>query len=73
MSSAVHMAASAIATYLAQYPGSADTAEGIHAWWLGHACPLEIVQRALELLEMEGTVERLRVGSRFVWRLAQRV
>jgi hypothetical protein len=61
----------AIRDYLRERPGSADTLEGIHRWWIRWPERPEsqaVTEIALERLEAEGLVERFRVGSNVVWR-----
>lgn len=58
--------------YLREHPRAADTLEGIHQWWLASPAPgmtPDITQRALELLEAEGRIERHAFIRCTVWRL----
>jgi hypothetical protein len=71
MNAPVRVVADAIIQYLAEHPDGADTAEGIHQWWLrpgvANHTP-ETTVHALELLAMEDVVESRRIGSRVLWR-----
>ena len=72
MTDPVREVAEAIRAYLAHHPDSADTAEGIHQWWLhprraGHT--LETTVQALDLLAMERVLESRAIGQRVLWRL----
>ena len=67
--------ADAILAYLARFPDSADTAEGIHQWWLvprppGHT--LELTVQALDLLTAEQVLESRAIGQRLLWRLRRK-
>lgn len=66
--------AHAIRQYLSTRQQAADTAEGILRWWIPQcqdfATPLT-VWKALEKLEAEGVIERLRYINRTVWRTVQ--
>lgn len=67
----VRATADAISRYLAAYPASADTADGVQQWWLrpsGVEATRDVIEAALRLLEMEQRVERLRLAGREVWR-----
>ncbi len=58
--------------YLREHPRAADTLEGIHQWWLASPSPgvtPQITQRALDLLEAEGRIERHAFIRCTVWRL----
>jgi len=53
--------ADAVLRYLDANPNAADTAEGIHEWWLNRelaSARKEQVRRALERLVAQGTLER---------------
>jgi hypothetical protein len=61
----------AIRSYLAARPESADTLEGIHQWWInwpGLPESMAVTAAALDQLEAAGVVERLQVGNRELWR-----
>ena len=56
--------ASDIRHYLSAHPDAADTAAGIHAWWLSPSyagTPLAVVQAALELLVARGAMVSTRL------------
>ncbi len=59
---------------LAHSPLAADTAEGIHTFWLKWAEPRPhwtVTEKALLKLERRGEVERVRLeGGREMWRKA---
>lgn len=64
-------AENAIREYLRERPGSADTLEGVHRWWIrwpGMPESPVVTEIALERLEASGEVERFRIGDRIVWR-----
>jgi hypothetical protein len=68
----VRFAANAILHYLQRHPGSADTAEGIHEWWIAWPDIPEsilITCIALEQLEQEHKIEHSDVANRRIWRL----
>jgi hypothetical protein len=68
----VRFAAAAILHYLQQHPDSADTAEGIHEWWIdwpGVPEPLLITCLALEQLGQENKIQQSGVANRRIWRL----
>jgi hypothetical protein len=70
-SQAIELAAAAILNYLQQHPNSADTAEGIHAWWIDWDGCIEsplVTERALEYLEDQHLMERVSIGNRVLWR-----
>jgi hypothetical protein len=63
--------AAAIQTYLAAQPNSADTLEGIHAWWIpDHVDPdsIAVTEAALEYLAAAGIVERVPLRRKSIWR-----
>jgi hypothetical protein len=65
------MLSTAIQYYLASRPESADTLEGIHAWWTQWSSlqePQAATLAALEDMEAHGFVERARSGGREIWR-----
>jgi hypothetical protein len=67
----VVFAENAIRAYLAERPGSADTIEGVHRWWIRWPDLAEspvVTQVALERLETTGEVEAVSVGNRVLWR-----
>jgi hypothetical protein len=64
-------AAQAIREYLTVRPCAADTAEGIHAYWIqwGESPEMiEVTEAALLELEQQGFVERAAAGNRLLWR-----
>lgn len=64
-------AAAAIMAYLQRRPDSADTVEGIHQWWIdwqGQVEDPQVTLQALEQLEKDTQLERVRIGNRFLWR-----
>ncbi len=64
-------AVEAIRHYLSVQPQAVDSAEGVHHWWIrwdGVPAPLEVTVAALEQLEREGELERIRFGVRELWR-----
>lgn len=66
----VRVVANAIASFLDAHPSCADSIEGIEQWWLrpqGITPPVDVVARALDLLEMEQVIESRRAGSRAIW------
>lgn len=67
----VAFAESAIRIYLGERPDSADTAEGIHRWWIlwpGLPESPVVTQVALERLETSGEMESVNVGNQMLWR-----
>ena len=67
----VVFAENAIRVYLAERPDSADTAEGIHRWWIlwpGLPESPVVTQIALERLETAGEMEPVDVGNQVLWR-----
>jgi Fe2+ or Zn2+ uptake regulation protein len=57
----VRSIAEEIERYLARHPNAADSADGIHRWWLptrSSEKPLESVEAALELLVGRGVVSK---------------
>ena len=63
-----------IRRHLQVHPGSADTAEGIAAYWIdefspsGEAISVSMVLQALESLRDAGELESIKVASHTVWR-----
>ena len=61
-----------IRQHLQRHPVSADTVEGIHAWWIEWMAPgghISVTQLALERLQAQGIVECVRLeNGREVWR-----
>jgi hypothetical protein len=58
--------ADAIARYLTEHPGAADTLGGIQRWWLSQQRPLHQtahVQKALDWLVHRGMVEKRVLGD----------
>lgn len=56
---------------LERAPDSAETAEGIHNWWIPWDEPapgVEVTQEALNRLEREGIVRREKNGHGELWR-----
>lgn len=64
----IDSAARLIRAYLRQHLHSADTAEGVHLWWLGGAVPRAAVDLALTQLAQAGELECLALGPRRLWR-----
>lgn len=67
----IESVAAAILAYVERRPQSADTVQGIHAWWIdwhGRIESPEVTERALEYLEQQGQMERVSVGNRLLWR-----
>jgi hypothetical protein len=65
-SAEVRAIAREIERYLQQHPNAADSADGIHRWWLIAPFsdgPLETVEAALDLLEAQGIVGRTVLDS----------
>ena len=63
--------AAAIYNHLCMDPGRSHTIESVHErWnaWPSKPAPIEVSQAALELLELEGSVERLEVSGKPMWR-----
>ncbi|MDE2154540.1 MAG: hypothetical protein KGJ32_01400 [Xanthomonadaceae bacterium] len=68
----MRVVANAIANFLYAHPSCADSIEGIEQWWLrpqGITPPVDVIARALDLLEMEQVIESRRAGSHAIWRL----
>ena len=58
-----------IARYLRAHPDAADTLEGAALWWLQRQPPLDVVERAMTLLEEVKVVERrILPGGRLIFR-----
>ena len=58
-----------IARYLRAHPDAADTLEGAALWWLQRQPPLDVVERAMRLLEEVKVVERhILPGGRVIFR-----
>jgi len=58
--------AAAIVDYVRAHPMAADSADGVHRWWMGaqHARPgLDVVESALELLVERRVLRRLPLGD----------
>jgi Fe2+ or Zn2+ uptake regulation protein len=68
--------AAEIERYLARHPNAADSADGIHRWWLPTRFseqPLESVESALELLVDRGAVTKTVLeGGRVIYSGASR-
>ena len=67
----LEFAVKAIIAHLHANPASADTAEGIHQWWIHWPTfpeSIEVTFAALEQLEQSGFIEHLKVGNREIWR-----
>jgi hypothetical protein len=67
----INFAMLSIRQYLTAHPDSADTAEGIHQWWISWPDLQESITvtiEALERLEKFGEVERVDIGNRRLWR-----
>jgi hypothetical protein len=70
----LEFARNAIRSYLQARPSSADTAEGIHQFWIRWpdvAPPLSLVLTVLEGMRDTGEVESINVGGRTIWRAAR--
>jgi len=68
---AIDFAKNAIQQFLADRPDSADTLDGIHAWWIRWPeLPehINVTLAALEQLEALGIMETAVVGQRTIWR-----
>lgn len=58
-----------IARYLRAHPDAADTLEGAAHWWLRQQPTLDVMERAMNLLEQVNVVERhLLPGGRVIFR-----
>lgn len=69
MSDRVSEVAAAIVRYLKDHPNAADTQEGIRNWWLGAGSSSATeVSGALERLIRDGSLERIQIGARVVFR-----
>ena len=58
--------AAAIVDYVHAHPRAADSADGVHRWWIGgqHAGPgLDVVESALDLLVERHVLRRLPLGD----------
>lgn len=67
----VQLAYDAISAYLAHHPMAADTAEGIHQYWIqwdGIPEMQHITEIALAQLEQDGLIEPIQIGGRLLWR-----
>jgi hypothetical protein len=67
----INFAVLSIRQYLAAHRYSADTAEGIHLWWISWPDVQEstiVTTEALARLEKFGEIERVDVGNRRLWR-----
>lgn len=61
---AVSHVACRLARYLRANPLAGDTKEGIAQWWLGFASvPVDVVERALALLQEAGVLETVRAAD----------
>lgn len=64
--------ANAISRYISSRPNASETVEGVARWWLlrqRYEDSLEVVQDALNYLEAEGKVARLKIpGGKEVYR-----
>ncbi|WP_035059809.1 hypothetical protein [Andreprevotia chitinilytica] len=67
----INSTAMLIQRYLANRPDAADTLEGIHMWWVdwprSPEC-MSVTLAALEQLEADGFVERVRIAGNELWR-----
>lgn len=64
-------ARNAIRSYLQARPASADTAEGIHHFWIrwpDAQPPLSLVLAVLESMRDAGEMESVNIGGRTIWR-----
>ncbi len=63
--------ANAIRRYISSRPNASETVEGVARWWLlrqRYEDSLEVVQEALNYLESEGKVTRLKIpGGKIVY------
>lgn len=69
---AIDFAETAILGYLQHRPTSADTAEGVHHWWIsweGLPEHISVTECALARLRAAGRIECVRLGNREFWRL----
>lgn len=67
----VEYATSAIQSFLASRPDSADTLEGIHNWWIDWGeLPesIAITEQALHQLKERGLMRSVVIGNREIWR-----
>jgi len=67
----IESVAAAILAYVQEHSASADTVDGIHNWWIdwqGRIESPQVTERALELLEQQGLMEKVAVGNRLLWR-----
>jgi hypothetical protein len=51
-------AAMQIVHYLREHPDAADTLEGAGRWWISPQRPLDVMERAMTMLEEVNVVER---------------
>jgi hypothetical protein len=69
VSDRVSEVAAAIVRYLEEHPNAADTEDGIRSGWLGSGrAGAAEVSGALELLIRAGSVERMQIGTRVLFR-----
>lgn len=62
----LHDIADTIDRYLVSCPEASETVEGVARWWLArqrYNDSLELVQCALDVLESQGRVERIKAGK----------
>ncbi len=66
----IQFAVSAIRQYISNRPNAADTAEGIHLWWINwpEPIPMSVTLAALEILEKSNEMETIKIGNRTIWR-----
>lgn len=70
----VQWAMQQIRAWLRQWPDSADTAAGVHEYWIewgGPGAMPEVTEEALRRLQQEGEVECFHAGRGAVWRKAR--
>lgn len=72
-SSSIESLCAAILAYLQRHPKSADTLDGIHAWWLPRELALhsKLTEQALDLLVSRGEIECVSVGNSKIFRRQQ--
>jgi len=68
----IQFAEKSITAYLAASPGSADTIEGIHRWWIHWSGPeplFTVTEAALSNLQQAEKITQVQIGNRQLWRL----
>ncbi|MBC3932589.1 hypothetical protein [Undibacterium curvum] len=64
----------AILHYVTTHADACDSTEGIYSWWIdwqGEVESMLLTRQALEQLEAEGVMQRLKAGGRDLWRLSR--